>query len=113
MQQQQLQQQQQQQLQKQLLAQQLLMTGGAATAPGLVSDKKQREVYVGNLAIGIVSPEILREFFNQVFAHMVPDPIASPPVVNINMDTTGRFGFVEMRTEEMAAQAMQMDKVVR
>lgn len=112
MQQQQLQQLQQQQLQKQLLAQQLLMSGGGSSTGGLLTDKKQREVYVGNLAIGIVTPDVLKDFFNQVFAHMVPDPIATPPVVNINMDTTGRFGFVEFRTEDMAAQAMQMDKVV-
>lgn len=48
-----------------------------------------------------------------MFAHMVPDPVATPPVANINMDTTGRFAFVELRTEEMATQALQMDKIVR
>lgn len=43
---------------------------------------------------------------------MVPDPQATPPVVNINMDNTGRFAFVELRTEEMTALAVQMDKIV-
>lgn len=67
MQQQQLQQLQQQQLQKQLLAQQLLMTGGGMVAqPAAVSDRKQREVYIGNLQIGVVTQEVLKDFFNQV-----------------------------------------------
>ena len=48
----------------------------------------------------------------QVFAHMVPDPVANPPVYNINMDPTGRFAFVEFTTEEMATKALEMDKVV-
>jgi hypothetical protein len=43
---------------------------------------------------------------------MVPDPVASPPVTNVNMDNTGRFAFVEFRTEEMATRALEMDKVV-
>lgn len=43
---------------------------------------------------------------------MSPDPVASPPVTNVNMDNTGRFAFVEFRTEEMATRALEMDKVV-
>ena len=38
---------------------------GAAAAGG-TSDRKQREIYVGNLAIGVTSPELLQEFFNKV-----------------------------------------------
>lgn len=124
MQQQQLAALQQQQLQKQLLAQQMMMgapglvapAGGLGTAPpvpqALATDRKQREIYIGNLAIGIITQELLKEFFDQVFAHMVPDPVSNPPVVNINMDTTGRFAFVEFRSEEMASKALEMDKVV-
>jgi hypothetical protein len=33
-------------------------------------------------------------------------------VVNVNMDTTGRFAFVEFQSEEMATKALEMDKVV-
>ena len=66
---------QQQQLQKQLLAQQMMMPGGlaaaAAGAGGQASQqdtlhRKQREVYIGNLAIGIITKDLLQEFWDQV-----------------------------------------------
>lgn len=47
----------------------------------------------------------------QVFAHLVPDPAANPPVVNVNMDTGGRFAFVEFQNRDMATKALEMDKV--
>ncbi|PSC72638.1 splicing factor u2af 65 kda [Micractinium conductrix] len=126
---------QQQELQRQLLAQQMMMgapglaemmmaPGGAApmaaapTADGghsqeaMTIDRKQREIYIGNLAIGITTKEILYELFNQCFAHQVPDPTHTPPVVNINMDTSGRFAFVEFQTREMATKAIEMDRLV-
>eukprot|EP00884_Botryococcus_braunii_P021068 jgi/Botrbrau1/7645/Bobra.0159s0089.4 len=102
---------QQQQLQKQLLTQTLLMQQQALTGGVLVSTKKQREVYVGNLTIGVVTDVMLRELFNGALSHLVPDPITNPPVVNAQLDPSGRFGFVEMRTEELATSAMALDKV--
>ena len=80
---------QQQQLQQQLLAQQMMMAapgglagmmmappggvaGAAATAAGTsqtqqqAAERKQREIYIGNLSIGTMSPELLREFFDAV-----------------------------------------------
>lgn len=75
---------QQQELQRQLLAQQLIMgvpgiqapvgaaMGAAPTLPGgysqeqITIDRKQREIYIGNLAVGITTRELLREFFDQV-----------------------------------------------
>ncbi|KAK9825489.1 hypothetical protein WJX74_001008 [Apatococcus lobatus] len=103
---------QQQQLQKQLLAQQLLMQQQQmAGGGGLSSNKKQREVYVGNLTIGVVADVMLRELFNGALAHLVPDPVANPPVVNAQLDPSGRFGFVEMRSEELATSGMALDKV--
>ena len=103
---------QQQQMQKQLLAQQLLMQQsggmlGSASAPS----KKQREVYIGNLAIGVITPELLREFFNKAFEHATPDGATNPAVVSINMDPSGRFGFVEFKSEEIATAAIAFDKV--
>ncbi|KAL4432874.1 hypothetical protein ABPG77_008200 [Micractinium sp. CCAP 211/92] len=122
---------QQQELQRQLLAQQLIMgvpgiqapagaslAVAAAAQPGgytqeqITIDRKQREIYIGNLAVGITTKELLREFFDQVFAHLVPDPAANPPVVNVNMDTGGRFAFVEFQNRDMATKALEMDKVV-
>lgn len=105
-------------LQKQLLAQQMLAGGGlAGLAMGgnpvaALSDKKQREVYIGNLAVGQVNGEMLREFFNQAFAHLVPDPVAQPPVTRAAMEPQSRYAFMEFVTEEMALAALAMDKVV-
>ena len=161
---------QQQELQKQLLAQQMMMGPGglaaAAAVPGATQaqqletvHRKQREIYIGNLAMGIITQDLLREFWDQVggwvgvgvggsgrkkgqsmgarrlqlhgccqrsartrstpaplptqvFAHTVPDPVADPPVVNVNMDGQGRFAFVEFQTHELATKALEMDHVV-
>eukprot|EP00193_Tetraselmis_chui_P009847 CAMPEP_0177779310 /NCGR_PEP_ID=MMETSP0491_2-20121128/16507_1 /TAXON_ID=63592 /ORGANISM="Tetraselmis chuii, Strain PLY429" /LENGTH=346 /DNA_ID=CAMNT_0019298817 /DNA_START=897 /DNA_END=1937 /DNA_ORIENTATION=+ len=105
---------QQQQLQQQLIAQQLLAAQQQAAAAGAnaaQASKKQREVYVGNLTIGIVNDVMLRELFNGALASLVPDPQTNPPVVNCQLDPTGRFGFVELRSEELATSAMSLDKV--
>jgi hypothetical protein len=40
---------------------------------------------------------------------MSPNPVAQPPVENVNMDTTGRFAFVEFHSEEMATAAPGLD----
>ncbi|GMH45146.1 hypothetical protein BSKO_13103 [Bryopsis sp. KO-2023] len=107
-----LQQLQQQQLQRQLLAQQLLLQQQAVTGTNaMIANKKQREVYVGNLTIGVVTADMLRELFNGALSSLVPDPVTNPPVVSVAMDASGRFGFVELRTEELSTAAMQLDKV--
>ncbi|RMZ55170.1 hypothetical protein APUTEX25_005448 [Auxenochlorella protothecoides] len=119
MQQQQLAAQQQAALQKQILAQQMLAGGGAAglaaaagAAAGGLTDKRQREVYIGNLAMGQVTADMLREFFNQAFSHLTPDPVNAPPVTRSAMEGPSRYAFVEFRTEEMTLVALSMDKVV-
>ena len=61
------------------------MMGGAA------SNKKQREVYVGNLTIGAVTDVMLRELFNGALAHLMPNPELNPPVINVGMDPSGRW----------------------
>lgn len=118
---------QQQQLQKQLLQQQQLMQQQAMSMPGAnQNSKKQREIYVGNLTIGAVSDALLGDLFNRALIHLVPDSMGNlpepgtiidaathpnPPVVAVRLDGTGRFGFVEMRTEELAHHAMCLDKI--
>ncbi|MEW5306363.1 MAG: hypothetical protein WDW36_008832 [Sanguina aurantia] len=105
--------QQQQQLQRQLLQQQMLLQQ-STTASSQQADRvsrKQREIYVGNLAVGSVNMDMLRELFNAVLAQMVPDPVTTPPVVDVRVDTSGRFGFVELRTLELADLAIQLDKL--
>lgn len=87
-----LQQLQQQQLQRQLLAQQLLLQQQAVTGTNaMIANKKQREVYVGNLTIGVVTADMLRELFNGALSSLVPDPVTNPPVVSVAMDASGMF----------------------
>ncbi|KXZ53229.1 hypothetical protein GPECTOR_7g1123 [Gonium pectorale] len=118
--------QQQQQLQRQLLAQQLLLQQQAAAAAAALAqpvvqqqntnaataDRKAREIYVGNLAIGVVTADMLRELFNTILANQVSDPVNAPPVVNVNLDpSAGRFAFIEFRTRELTDAAIQLDKL--
>ncbi|GLI61296.1 hypothetical protein VaNZ11_003650 [Volvox africanus] len=117
--------QQQQQLQRQLIAQQLLLQQQAAAAAAALAppvqqqntsaataDRKAREIYVGNLAIGVVTSDMLKELFNTILANQVPDPANAPPVVNVNLDSAaGRFAFVEFRTRELTDAAIQLDKL--
>lgn len=55
----------------------------------LASNKKQREVYVGNLTIGVVNDNMLRELFNGALAHLVPNAAANPPVISVGLDGSG------------------------
>ena len=40
--------------------------GGTGGTQAETAARKAREIYIGNLAIGIITPELLREFFDQV-----------------------------------------------
>jgi hypothetical protein len=44
---------------------------------------------VGNLAIGVVTGDMLKELFNTIMANQVADPVNAPPVVNVNIDASG------------------------
>ena len=55
----------------------------------MMSNKKQREVYVGNLTIGVVNDVMLRDLFNGALSHLVADPHVNPPVVSTSMDPSG------------------------
>lgn len=55
----------------------------------MIANKKQREVYVGNLTIGVVTADMLRELFNGALSSLVPDPVTNPPVVSVAMDASG------------------------
>lgn len=58
-------------------------------AGGLTAQKKQREVYVGNLTIGVVTDNHLKELFNAALSHLVPDPASAPPVLSAQLDPSG------------------------
>ena len=92
-----------QQMQAQLaLAQQWVAQQQAVGAKSNTREasKKQREIYVGNLAMNVVTPEILSEVFNSALLSLSKD--GRTPVVHCNMAHDGKFAFVELRTEEIS-----------
>jgi len=93
------------------LAAALAMTNAPLAGVPVVG-RKQRELYVGNLAVGIVNPFVLKEFFGAALSTAKGwNPALGPAVANIQLSGEGKFGFVEFRDEVTAATAIQMDKV--
>lgn len=73
------------------------------------AERKKREIYVGNLALGQVTPEVLKELFNAALAGFV-DP-GQQAVAEVKMDpVAGRFAFVEMASEDVATHALALDR---
>ncbi|KAG8467615.1 hypothetical protein KFE25_006667 [Diacronema lutheri] len=76
------------------------------------ASKKQREIYVGNLLQHVVSAQMLKDFFSQILQSLPGfDPSAGVPVVNVQMSGEGKFAFVELRDETLAATMLKLDKV--
>ena len=44
---------------------------------------------MGNLTIGVVTDNHLKELFNGALSHLVPDPHNNPPVVSAQLDPSG------------------------
>jgi splicing factor U2AF subunit len=100
--------------QRQALAQQWLLQnpGAAGAGSNLSANRKQREVYVGNLLSGVTTNEVLKDLFNVLMAQALPHCVEhGEPVININMDSSQKFGFIEFRTEELATCAINLDKM--
>jgi len=95
-----------QQQQQQNLAQHM-MNINAMTSGG----KKAREVYVGNLAIGMVTETMLRDFFNTAMKGLMPEEAGTQAVMNVWMAADMKYSFVEMRTAELATAAISLDKM--
>ena len=95
---------------QQLRARQLVLQQQAASAVAAAS-KTQREVYVGNLAQGMVTNDMLRQLFNTALMAAFPDKCAPglEPVVNCSVHTEGRYAFVELRTPEMSTASLQLN----
>ena len=51
--------------------------------------KKQREVYFGNLTVGLVTPEMLTQLCNGALTPLCPDAATNPPVVRSLADSLG------------------------
>lgn len=80
-----------------------LPIGGVA-----IDAKKQRELYCGNLAVGLVTPALLIELFTAPLATLPGQENKGPPVLNATVDKSGRFAFVEFRDEDLATMALEM-----
>jgi len=85
------------------------MPGFGSTPAADPLEKKRREVYVGNLTMGQVTPEILRELFTPA-CEILPDYDRSkgPPVVHVNLPEPGKFAFVEFQNEAIANQVISL-----
>ena len=76
------------------------------------SGRKQRELYVGNLCVGVVTGDMLKEFFSSILTQCEGyQPAMGPPVCVVQLSGEGKFAFVEFRDELIAVTALQLDKV--
>jgi len=76
------------------------------------SGRKQRELYVGNLAVGVVGGDMLKEFFSSILTQCPGySPTMGPPVAVVQLSGEGKFAFVEFRDELIAITALQLDKI--
>lgn len=88
--------------------------GAAAAAAAAISNsaamnmqtKKARSIYVGNLALGLVSETLISQFFNTALAK---DP---PAVADVWMSSQQTYCFVEFHTIEDASASLSLDGTV-
>merc|ERR1719399_883600 len=71
------------------------------------SNRRQRQLYVGNMAAGTVTELMLRELFTQVLTQCEGfSPLTGPPVLSVELRGEGTYAFVEFRDEELRETAM-------
>jgi len=87
----------------------------AQSVPGLVAGgtpavgRKQRELYVGNLPVGMITAAALKELFSQPLRTMPGyDESTGPPCLNIDLSADGKFAFVEFRDEAITTIALTL-----
>ena len=86
----------------------LAMGAGPMQATG----RKQRELYVGNLLVGVVTADKLKDFFTSILTQCPGySPQMGPPVAVVQLSGEGKFAFVEFRDETIAMTALQLDKL--
>lgn len=81
----------------------------AAAQTASILDRKQRELYVGNLPIGMVTQDVLMELFAPACKYL-PQFIEEKgdPVVNVTLNADGRYAFVEMQSDKLASAALSI-----
>ena len=76
-----------------------------ALLPGLQGglNKKQRELYVGNLGNQAQEAQLKTVFTQALSAFEGYDPLPGPPVVSVSLCGGGTYAFVEFRDEQASA----------
>jgi hypothetical protein len=88
----------------------LPMKSGVVLVPG-GADKKQRELYVGNLHPSVMNPDLIRELFEPacrllpMYAKLDQDKVPSP-ILSVDFGGEGRFAFIEFVSEALATAAL-------
>lgn len=73
---------------------------------GGVDEKKQREVWVGNLAKDEVSNEMLKQLFEGMLRGM--DGTPPNPVINVQLGANQMYAFIELASVELATMCIQV-----
>ena len=78
------------------------------SSEGALQIKKQRELYVGNLAAGTVTAAMLKELFTEPLraALEIPPDDPTPLVLSAEIEPKGAFAFVEFRDDATATFAL-------
>ena len=90
---------------RQLMLEQQQQFASAPTLPvvPMQSNKKQRELYVGNVPQGVATETMLKELFGQMLSSCEGyNEKLGPPVVNCQLAGGGTYAFIEFRDEELA-----------
>lgn len=93
----------------QLMLQQQQQFAQALTMPmaPMTSNKKQRELYVGNVPTGLVTEPMLKELFSQMLSACEGyNSALGPAVLNVQLCGGGTYAFIEFRDEELCETAM-------
>ena len=79
-----------------------MMPGMTGRAMASQANRKQRELYVGNLPVGMVTTSALKELFSLPLTQMPGfSEEMGPPVNNVDLSADGKIAFVEFRDEEL------------
>ena len=90
----------------------LPLKSGVATVAGGV-DKKQRELYIGNLHPSAMVPDLIRELFEPacrllpMYVKLDLEKVPSP-ILAVDIGPDGRFAFIELVSEALATAALSI-----
>jgi len=89
------------------LEQQRFANARAFSVAPTASDRRQRQLYVGNLPTGMVTEVTLRELFTTLLTACDGfDGVIGPPVLSVQMHAEASYAFVEFRDEQLRETAM-------